>query len=277
MEYATIKVGLDEINYGDAHFRRTDNATSIKNPFVGNYIMDAFATEAYAELYYRNKGIIAMLGLSNGKMNQSVVKVPGSEDLVSIYGKLGYDNNLTDDLRLRLTGSVYTNWADSKKFLYGGDRTGSRYYSVMQSITVNDFSGRFNPDFKKLTAIQINPFIKFKGLEFFGVYEIASGSSGGSQDLKGSYTQIGTELLYRFGKDERFYFGGRYNSVSGNQTENSADRKIDRINIGGGWFLTKNVITKVEYVQQTYSGDGWTGVLKDGKFNGFMVEAAISF
>src|SRR5690606_14302159 len=36
MKYATIKVGHMENNYGDAHFRRTDNAQAIYNPFVGN-------------------------------------------------------------------------------------------------------------------------------------------------------------------------------------------------------------------------------------------------
>lgn len=279
MKYTTIKVGLDEINYGDAHFRRTDNARAIANPFVGNYIMDAFATEAFGEIYFRSNGFIGMLGLTNGHLNQTVLKAVGVDDKVSLYGKLGYDRSFGDDLRVRLTGSVYSNQGDSRKYLYGGDRAGSRYYSVLQKLnaTVNDFTGRFNPDFKKLTAIQFNPFVKFKGAELFGVYEIASGSSGGTDDFKGSYNQLGVELLYRFGKEERFYVGGRYNMVTGKQTETSEDRKIDRINIGAGWFLTKNVITKIEYVQQTYSGEGWTGTLMDGKFNGVMVEAAISF
>src|SRR5687767_7494345 len=44
-EIATVRVGHMEINYGDAHFRRSDNGNAIYNPFVGNYIMDAFTTE----------------------------------------------------------------------------------------------------------------------------------------------------------------------------------------------------------------------------------------
>jgi len=50
MDITSIKFGLDEINYGDAHFRRTDNAKAINNPFVGNYLMDAFTTEAFGEV-----------------------------------------------------------------------------------------------------------------------------------------------------------------------------------------------------------------------------------
>jgi hypothetical protein len=42
MKYVALKVGHFEINYGDAHFRRTDNGNAMYNPFVGNLIMDAF-------------------------------------------------------------------------------------------------------------------------------------------------------------------------------------------------------------------------------------------
>src|SRR4051812_28298605 len=34
MRYTTIKFGEMEINYGDSHFRRTDNGNGIYNPFV---------------------------------------------------------------------------------------------------------------------------------------------------------------------------------------------------------------------------------------------------
>ena len=62
------------------------------------------------------------------------------------------------------------------------------------------------------------------------------------------------------------------------QTENTEKQNIDRLNIGLGWFLTENVLAKVEYVKQTYTGDGWSGQLYQGaEFSGLMVEAAISF
>ena len=53
MKYVTIRAGQFEINYGDAHFRRTDNGNSIRNALVGNYIMDAFTTEVGGEVYAR--------------------------------------------------------------------------------------------------------------------------------------------------------------------------------------------------------------------------------
>jgi hypothetical protein len=54
MDFTTVKIGLMEVNYGDYHFRRTDNARAIYNPFVGNLLMDAFNTEAGAELYFNS-------------------------------------------------------------------------------------------------------------------------------------------------------------------------------------------------------------------------------
>ncbi|HEY5824361.1 MAG TPA: hypothetical protein VIT44_08350, partial [Cyclobacteriaceae bacterium] len=54
----TLKVGHMEINYGDAHFRRSDGGNTFWNPFIENNIMDAFTTEIGAELYWHKQGFI---------------------------------------------------------------------------------------------------------------------------------------------------------------------------------------------------------------------------
>ncbi len=289
MQYTTITIGLDEFNYGDSHFRRTDNARAIFNPFVGNYIMDAFSTEAFGEVTLQNNGWLAVVGLTNGKLNQKVVVTDQTDNKPSFYGKLGFDKQLKEDLRVRLTGSVYTNQGTtSGTWLYGGDRAGSRYYNVMHTqpdvdgnTQGGEFEGRYNPRFKKLTAIQINPFVKFKGLEFFGIYELASGNNetqAPTADTEGSFTQLAAELVYRFGESERFYVVGRYNTVTGKTVESASDDlEINRFNIGGGWFLSKNIVMKLEYVNQEYTGNAWGGRFAGAQFDGFNVEAAISF
>lgn len=296
MQHATINIGLDEFNYGDAHFRRTDNARALYNPFVGNYIMDAFSTEAFGSVTYQNNGVIVMLGVTNGKLNQNVTKTATSDNRASFFGKVGFDKQVNDDLRVRLTGSWYSNHGTTTgTWLYGGDRGGSRYYNIMAvaadpnatppvAAQGTDFDGRFNARFTKLTAFQINPFIKFNGLEFFGIYEVAGGSNEfttPTPDKEGSFTQIAGELLYRFGSTEQYYLGGRYNAINGKMRESATeDMKIDRINFGGGWFLTNNIVTKLEYVKQNYKGNAWTGSnarFLGGEFSGIMIEAAISF
>lgn len=286
MKYVTIKVGHMEINYGDAHFRRSDNAQAIFNPFVGNYIMDSFTTEVGGEVYFRKNGFLAMVGATNTKLNQSVVSDETNGNASpSIIGKLGYDKQINSDLRLRLTGSIYnTAWA-TRTYLYAGDRAGARYYYVMAPPTTNGVAttaaaafttGRYNPGFNnKLTAIMFNPFVKYKGLEFFGMLELTNGKNINETDRRKA-SQYGAELLYRFGKTENFYFGGRYNSVSAEDVS-GVDVDITRFNIGGGWFMTKNILAKVEYVTQKYDGFATGNILDGGKFNGFVAEAVISF
>jgi hypothetical protein len=274
MEIATIKVGMDEINYGDAHFRRSDNARTITNPFVGKYIMDAFTTEPFLELTLQKQGFLGVVGFTNGRLNQSPVK---GDDGIVLYGKLGYDKQVSDDLRLRFTGSLYSSSNDgSRDYLYGGDRAGARYYLLFDTPTssAGDFSVRYNPRFAYQTAFQINPFVKYKGLEFFGIFEMVSDGS----DAGGSFTQFGAELLYRFGGQDQLYVGGRYNGISGELTDSGATREISRVNVGGGWFLTNNVLAKLEYVSETLDGDGWNGSRYEGaEFSGIVFEATISF
>lgn len=278
MEKVTIKVGHMEINYGDNHFRRTDNAQAVYNPFVGNYIMDSFSTEVAGEVYFRHEGFLGMVGLSNGKLNQNVkLAAAGPNTRASVYGKLGYDSQINEDLRFRLTGSLYHTGQSEMVYLYSGDRAGGRYYGIMNAAgAADDFrSGRFNPGFNnEITAIMINPFVKFQGLEFYGVFESSTGKAQAETDTR-NFIQLGGELLYRFGANEDIYLGGRYNTVSG-ELAGGTDVSIDRLNVGGGWFMTKNILAKAEYVIQNYN-DFPAGPLQKGKFNGFMVEAVISF
>ena len=78
MKYATVKVGHFEINYGDSHFRRSDNGNAMFNPFVGNYVLDAFTTEIGAEVYARSDGVIAMLAATGGEVHGQVTAPDGA-------------------------------------------------------------------------------------------------------------------------------------------------------------------------------------------------------
>ncbi|MFO7744966.1 MAG: hypothetical protein R6V36_06260 [Psychroflexus sp.] len=278
MQYLTFKFGHMEINYGDAHFRRSDNAATIYNPFIGNYLMDAFTTEVGFEAYYRRSGWIAMLGVTNGKLNQSVEETNTKPSFVA---KFGYDKQLNDDLRFRLTGSMYTTSESSKTWLYDGDRAGSRYYLVMEDVEAsssgNFRSGRVNPGLStELTSIMVNPFVKYKGLEFFGLYENASGKGFGPNPPSRTYNHYAADLLYRFGANEDFYIGGRYSYIDGEHSSGQ-DISVDRLQLGAGWFMTKNILAKVEYVNQSYSDFDAASILADGQFDGLMLEAVISF
>ncbi len=291
MEKVTIKVGHMEVNYGDAHFRRTDNGNAMYNPFVGNYLVDAFNTEIGGEIYYRDNGVIAMLGMTGGEINGNVAdldpndigKTETDDKLKrspSILGKLGYDKQINDDFRFRITGSTYYTASSSRNHILDGDRGGARYYSVMSApgaAAGDDFrTGRYNPGFgDEVTLFMGNVFLKYQGLELFGIVETGSGKSSNEADTR-KYTHLAADLVYRFGAKENVYVGGRYNAVSAEDVS-GVDININRIQLGAGWFVTKNILAKVEYVNQEYKDFAASSRYADGKFNGFMVEAVIGF
>lgn len=280
MQYATLKIGHMENNYGDAHFRRTDNAQALHNPFIGNLVMNGFTTEVGAEVYYRRDGFIGMLGFTNGKLNQSVEEnEDGKSGGASLLAKLGYDKQLNEDLRVRLTGSLYHTGYVQNSYLYSADRAGARYYNLMQDAlsTNDDFrASRYNPTLSnEITAIMFNPFAKYNGLEFFGTVEFATGKASFETDER-TVMQYAGELIYRFGNTENFYIGGRYNVVDAEDISGE-DITIDRFQLATGWFMTNNILVKAEYVNQNYNDFGVNSILNEGQFDGVVLEAVISF
>lgn len=278
-KYLTVRVGHMEINYGDAHFRRSDNGNAMYNPFVGNYIMDAFTTEVGGEVFFQNNGFLALVGVTGGEIQGGVTNPNFRQP--SFLGKLGYDKQLNDDLRVRVTGSVYTTSGSNRNTLWGGDRAGSRYYLVMENTlattAANFTSGRFNPgQTDNITAMVFNPFVKFKGLELFGNIERSIGKARNEADDR-VWNQTGADLVYRFGTAEKFYVAGRYNKVSGPLAGSGLEVNIDRVQVGGGWFVTKNVLAKLEYVSQNYNNFAANDRFNGGKFNGLMIEGVIGF
>ncbi|MBC7554142.1 MAG: hypothetical protein H7257_09190 [Taibaiella sp.] len=290
MKNFTIKAGDYEVDYGDQHYRRSDGGNAIYNPFVENYIMDEFATEIGGEIYYHPKcGIIAMAGITNGQLNPTVIaptKIDSATGKVNKYApafhaKIGYDKQLNKDLRFRLTGSFYGVSSAAGNTLFGGDRTGSHYFFAMENTTAtsakNAFSGRYNPSFsQQVTTFMVNPFIKYKGLELFGTYEMAQGRVITERNTR-TATQYAVDLIYRFTAKENFWVGARYNSVTATPISKSGDITINRIVGSVGWFVTKNIVAKAEYVNQQYNNFTPTDIRSGGKFSGMMLEASIGF
>lgn len=272
MQYLTIKAGVMMPNYGDAHFFRSNNAAVLNNPFVGNWIMDAYTTNPGLEIMFRKDGILALVGANNGRMNYGRGNDIG-KDLVFNF-KLGYDKNINEDLRVRGSFSgYYTPDGHSGSTLWGGDRAGARYYDVMlwhnQPLmsTGNFRTGRWDPSSNqtKMFAYMANLFVQFHGLEVFGVYENMTGVLRGADQ---HFTQTAMQALYRLGS---FYVGTRLNNVSDNNGST-----VSRINLGGGWNMTDNVLVKLDYVNQKYKGPAHK-TIDGGQFNGLVMEAAISF
>jgi hypothetical protein len=151
------------------------------------------------------------------------------------------------------------------------------------TTSTNYYSGRLAPRYSdKVATGMANLFVKFHGLELFGTYENANGRTSKEEDMRNA-TQLAGELLFRFGKQENFYIGGRYNTVTAELPAEGANFgidnpvQIDRIQVGGGWFINQNILAKVEYVTQEYKDYPDTNIFNGGSFDGVMVEACIAF
>lgn len=323
-DFLRVRIGHFQPNFGDMQFRRTDGGNALFNPFVENYILDAFSTEIGGEVYvFPVDGFMGMLGMTSGFINGNVENYPEAinnfgvvetKKTPSVFAKLAYDKTFTN-LRFRLSASVYSNPNIQRNTMYAGDRTGSHYFLMMEravqpngtntSATAQFTSGRFNPQMSnRVTAIMVNPFIKFKGLELFGSYETVSGGlysdtlmvGGKASWEKRSFNQISGEVLYRFLPGEQAYVGARYVTVTGepdgNAFKNADGSRIkvnmNRLAVAGGWFPTKNLLLKGEYVIQNFGDAGSAGFEKDkdfpvndhrykGKFSGFFVQAVVGF
>lgn len=306
MKIATVKIGHFEVNYGDEHFRRSDGGQAIYNPFIEGNIMDEFATEIGGEVYLKKNGLFGMVSLTNGMIKGNIDSLYEASNpdgdyhkSPSLILKAGYDTQLTSDIRVRFSGSYYGNQSSGGLTLFGGDRSGSNYQYVMEQNSSNSksssgagtplaFSGRFNPGFsKKLNTVMLNGFIKAKGLELFGTYETASGRTSRETDTRDA-TQFAIDAVYRFGMEENLFVGVKYNTVKATLADNTGgtgagpvlytgDVKVNRVAAAAGWFMTKNVLLKGEYVVQKYLDFPTADYRSGGKFNGYVIEAVVGF
>ena len=304
-KYVRVKLGHFQVNYGDQQFRRTDNGNAMYNPFVGNYIMDAFATEIGGEVYiFPVDNVIAMVGMTSGYIKGDVQEADNRAP--SVFGKLAYDKQISEDLRFRLSGSVYANSNAGRNTLYSGDRAGSRFYMAMEPAYVKPrgsseyttasagsqfTSGRVNPGFSnEVVSFQFNPFVKYKGFELFGTFEQSKGLAfsdpkGDGQEKADSRTvnQFAVEGIYRFLKNEQLYIAARYNQLNGELNARildagaPADLTVDRVEIAAGWFPIKHLLLKAAYIKQTYKDYPSSSLYSEGEFDGIMIEAVAAF
>jgi hypothetical protein len=133
----------------------------------------------------------------------------------------------------------------------------------------------------------LNGFLKASGFEFFGTLETASGRTA-TETADRKANQYAVEGIYRFGKTENLFLGLRYNSVSARLANNPAgtgagaitytgDVTVNRFAVAGGWFLTKNILMKAEYVNQVYNDFPAADYRSTGKFYGYVIEAVVGF
>jgi hypothetical protein len=323
-KYLRVKIGHFQPNFGDFQYRRSDGGNTIFNPFAENLILDAFTTEIGGEVYvFPSKDVMVMAGMTSGFINGNIQPTPDAVNNFgivrtkrspSVFAKIAYDKQINSDLRFRISGSIYNNANSQRNTLFAGDRTGSNYFGVMEPATINGLpisigtspsnpatqagpnftSGRFDPSVaNRVTAINISPFLKYKGLELQGGYDNIKGSAysdvaNGSWNKRG-WNQIYAEAVYRFFSDQ-VYVGVRYVSANGEPGgmrygANDAGKtvgaqakvNINRLAFAAGYMPTRNMLLKVELLNQQYKDFPWSDYRYEAKLSGFMISAVIGF
>ena len=272
MENATIRVGVNDVNFGDAHFRRTDNADVMRNPFISNLGVESYMQAGFLEVLYRlpSANMFVLGGISNGEVNPDDVKDGTGKDAYSFYGKVGYDSQITNDTRVRLTESLFFVEDTSKNRLYMGDKAGGVAREIFGSA---DFGATWNAlaGYKDLTASMTNLFIKCHDTEFFGLVEYAEGANQSNEDFE--MLHYSAEVVQRFSGD-KFWAAARYENAVVEREGDSLDDELTQYQVGLGWFLSKNAVMKAEYIKQEREN---MAAYPGAKFDGFMISAALSF
>lgn len=273
MDNATIKVGVNDINYGDAHFRRTDNADVMSNPFINNMGVEGYLQAGFLELLYRFPSINSFVlgGITNGEVNPDDVTAGDGKDAYSFYAKAGWDSQLSKDTRVRLSQSAFFVKDTTKNRLYMGDKAGNVPRKIFSS---DDFGGVWNAvgGYRDLTATMTNLFVKKDSTEFFGLVEFADGKNQTNEDFE--MLHYSAEVVQRFGGD-KFYAAARYENAVVEREGDSLDDELTQYQIGLGWLLSKNAIIKAEYIKQERKNIASYG--QDAEFDGYMISAGLSF
>lgn len=288
MKNTTIKVGVDDINFGDDHFRRSDNADVMRNPFVHNTGVESYMQAPHLEIYYRMPTInsLVMFGVTNGQVNpddvsESHAAGKGSSNRPAGYAKFAFDSQLSDALRVRLSESVYyVSGTNKGSSLYSGDKAGTVTRKVFERTSVdNDFGSLWNAlsGFSDLTVSKTNFFARYNDTELYAMLEIADGADGAGKDM--AMTHYSLDLVQRFGMNDRFYVAGRYENAVvdyADATNDLGDAEMTQWQVGLGWFLSKNAVAKLEYIDHKREKNS-AFVGGNAEFNGYMISTALSF
>lgn len=285
-EKIDVKAGAYLVDFGDQGYHRSNNAISQQNPLVGNFVIDPNFVSVGAQVQSKpNTKLQWLVGLSNGTNTEDFQAGRG----IAYNAKVAYYP--LEALRVstsfyRVNHDATPSTGGSKATLFSGNRSGERYGAVLGG---GQAPGGVLPNISKdVKAGQFDLTWDQKGnpVKLYGHYGIAldsdlNGSAAGAPEEKWAY--YAADVVYQF--TPTLYAAARYSAADAKTINNIAsDGKVNRIQVGGGLWLTKNILAKVEYVQQKYSGFATTDILNNGiqawrdpEFSGVVSEVSFSF
>ncbi|HET7584676.1 MAG TPA: hypothetical protein VFK13_07210 [Gemmatimonadaceae bacterium] len=276
LKYMNIKAGHFEVDFGNQHLVRSDNGEVMKNPLVGNYVVDPNTVEAGFELISHVGLFHSSLGLGNGVTTESF----DAERHYSKHGKVWFapENNW-----FNVAGSFYTvdqsgnpNAAGGGSFteMFSGNRSGSRYASVLTAGDPEAGQIKIGKG-QKLTAFQGDGEVNLANVRLAGLMGWVkdadiNGSDAGTPTEK--WTYWGGEMKFSF--TSQIFAATRYSRAhTSSYNGDAADANVWRYQGGVGIFVIPEVLIKAEYVYQKFSGFEEGAFVGNPRFHGVVLEA----
>jgi len=282
-----IKAGQFLVDFGDNAEHRSNNAIVQKNPLVGNFVVDPNIVSIGMQVASKPGARFGWLvGMNNGTTTEDWNAGRG----FAANGKLIFYP--IKPLRASVSYMAADNSDNPTKTaggsglqMFSGNRSGERYAGVMGG---GQAPGDVFPQAgEKFSAAQFD--LTYDGaspLKLYGHYgrtqdKDINGSDAGTPQETWNYYAADvvykiTPALYAAAR----YSGAKTDMLNGRET----DGKVRRIQVGGGLWLTKNLLTKVEYVTQKYNGFRQGDMVNNGiqawrnpKFRGFVAEVSFAF
>jgi hypothetical protein len=282
-----IKAGHMLVDFGDAAQHRTNNAIAQKNPLVGNFVIDPNIVSIGMQASSKPGSRFGWLvGASNGTTtedwnvgrgfayNGKLIFYP----VKALRTSVSYIGTDQSDNPTKAAGG-------SSMQMFTGNRSGERYAGVLGG---GQAPGNVFPQAgEKFSAAQFDvTFNNGSPIELYGHYGMTqdldiNGSAAGTPEEK--WTYFAGDMVYRF--TPAIYGAVRYSNASTSQLAgNHSDGKVDRVQVGGGLWLTKNLLVKMEYVNQQYDGFAEGQIVNNGiqawknpSFSGVISEVSFSF
>lgn len=268
-----FRLGAFEVNYGSQLLTRSDNGQVMRNPLVGNHLVDPISVQTGLELSSQISSVNWSLSLTNG----------GGDPANQIA------NNGSLAITGKLWGKVTSNFSSSLSF-YQTDQSGSNGVAstlfgpsanVYQSLNFSAEPSQIVPI--GFTPIRINKIGAGQDISATQLdigYHVTS-----ALKLKGYYGTVEDKLTND--DDEWSYYNGqaRY-QLSSNlhgvvrygilKDGAGPQEEYDRMQAGFGYDFNENSTGKIEYVNQT-AERGPNHNFSDEEFSGYITEVGITF
>lgn len=252
--FINVKAGAFTIDFGDQNYHRSDNGYVQRNPLIGNALVDPSTEEIGTEVYSVKGPVRWLVGVGTGSTG----------DHFDYGGDPGVHGKIWGDPLpgLRLSASAY--YADhAGQFntpffevsgLYASNRTGGIYNAVFGGPPQNGFTtqpGQITPmEGLDVSAFQADITWTHWPIELYS-------NAGWTNDSAFRERWLYGQALGVYHITPALYLAAQYSyAIAGAVNGVDTAGWVDRFQVGGGYWITNNMLGKLEYVYEQYNNFG---------------------